>query len=169
MKYKTNEAISELHDRLEDKDYKKAKAIIGKFTVSNDDSPGLCGNIRVSFSKKNNKAKLSEQGAFGKEDQIPDYQQISSALALYRLIALYKCDVLAKRCDFYKMNWMIILRHPETNQYLGLGEWKGGFQIFTTGAALDKKFVKDTEALLTLLASTKCPIGYDGVIAGNVA
>lgn len=169
LKYVTDSKVQVVTKRLESKHYEAAQAVIDKFEVVVKRDIDLCGNVRVEFT--NSKAKLVDMGTL-KDSKTPDYKQISSALALYRTVALFKCGLNAEDVDFYKMNWSIRLKCKDTGKCLGLGEWKGGFQIFTEAGALKqlpKQFVKNAEALLTLLASNKCPIGYDGVVAGSVA
>lgn len=100
------------------------------------------------------------------------WEQISSALALYRSISLFECGLNTDHCDFYKFNWQIILVNKETNINLALGEWKGAFQIFTPYTSMQNvnaKYKSDVEELLTLLVSPTMTIGYDGTVAGTVA
>lgn len=136
-------------------------------------SDGGCGNVRVGF--KDSKAKIlqsDEKLDSEKLGYISDYMQISSALALYRAISLFQCSIKSKQVDHCKMNWIVHLKHVETGLIISLGEWKGGFQIFTpahTSKELPKSFIKDVEEMLTLLVSDKLTIGYDGVVAGSVA
>jgi hypothetical protein len=166
MKYVTDSQIEICGERLTEEDILRAQEIAKKFKV-NAKSDGTCGNVRVYFD--NNKAMLSSDY---KKDGTPSYRQISSALALYRAVALFKCGLIPKRVDHYKLNWYISLTHKKTKEVLGLGEWKGGFQIFTEATDLkdlSDLFVHDCEQMLTLLVSQKCPIGYDGVVAGSVA
>lgn len=158
-------------DRVDDKEYKKNSEAKKPFEVFTGEDSGLCGNVKVYF--KRNKATLTSDYDFWKNnDYMSSYKQISSALALYRSISLFKCGLNASECDFYKVNWFIKLKHKETGLILGLGEWKGGFQIFTPAYSLKelpKAYIKDVERLLTQLVSPKMPIGYDGTVAGSVA
>lgn len=137
-----------------------------KWTVSTETPNSMmCGNIRVTFD--NFKASLDND-----ELSTSSYMQISSALALYRTISLFECGLSTSSVDFYKMNWQINLQHNETGKTLGLGEWKGGFQIFTpytTIKDVPAQYKKDTEELLSLLVSPTLTIGYDGTVAGTVA
>jgi hypothetical protein len=62
--------------------------------------------------------------------------------------------------------------HKSTGRILVLGEWKGGFQIFTPFyeiANVPEDYKKDCEELLTYLVSPTMTINYDGVVAGSVA
>lgn len=169
-KYITDSQIDVCMERLDDNKLQLAQDIIERFEVENEADPTLCGNVRVTYLES--EAVLTDFLCEEKEGQTTSYEQISSALALYRTISLFQCGLSAGRADFYKLNWMVVLKHKETGKYLGLGEWKGGFQIFTEGqnlSKLSKTFIHDAEELLTLLASPDCPIGYDGVVAGSVA
>ena len=99
-------------------------------------------------------------------------QQISSALALYRTISMFQCGLNVSHADFYKQNWMIVLQHRATGKQFGLGEWKGGFQIFTDAykiSDLPPIVVVDFCNLLSCLVRPDFPIGYDGTVAGSVA
>lgn len=158
-------------ERLSETDYKTKEGFKKIFTqiakVPKDVM--LCGNVRVCFV--DDAAKL---GGASRElpGSVSSYEQISSPLALYRAISVFECGVSSKEQDFYKTNWHVLLQHKPSGKYLMLGEWKGGFQIFTDGISVDKlpkKFIKDVEAFLTWFVSNKVPIGYDGVVAGSVA
>ena len=127
----------------------------------------LCGNVRVEF--KNGKANLTDDY---NDENTQSGEQISSALALYRMVSWFECSNDSEYCDFYKMNWSIKLKHKKTGNVLGLGEWKGGFQIFTeeyNTKTLSKEFIKDAEELLTILVHENFTINYDGTIAGSIA
>lgn len=148
-------------------DYNLKHQIREKWQVENKANCKLCGNLRVTFD--NNVATLTDK--YNHAD-IASYKQISSALALYRTISLFECGLNSENMDFYKMNWQVILTHKETYVTLGLGEWKGAFQIFTPYhdmKNINEKYKLDVEKLLTLLASPTMTIGYDGTIAGTVA
>lgn len=127
-----------------------------------------CGNIRVCFDKKGN-ALLGRY----KEELVQSYDQISSALALYRAISLFEITTLHNEsADFYKVNWQVFLKHEKTGCVLVLGEWKGGFQIFTSAGdlrELPEEFIKDVQAFLTVFVSADLTIGYDGTRAGKMA
>ena len=147
-------------------------AVKEKWKPLNDEEEmdgALCGNIRIEF--ENNVAALKDFST-RTNTATPAYFQISSALALYRTISLFECGLNPERVDFYKMNWEVILRHQTTGILLALGEWKGGFQIFTPYtkvSEINNDYKKDAEELLTLLVSPKLTIGYDGTVAGKVA
>jgi hypothetical protein len=133
-----------------------------------DDSQGTCGNVRVVFN--DNKAILSY--GINAMEFIQSYDQISSHLALYRTISLFQCGLNAAHSDFYKMNWYVQLEHSASGQVLGLGEWKGAFQIFTpyqNATQIPEVYKTDCEALLTYLVSQNMTINYDGTVAGSVA
>lgn len=172
--YLTDTALSSFRGRLDDKAYAKAAKITSKFKVKHKrdaSHASLCGNIQVLYSGEG-VARLSGLRSVPK-NPIYASEQISSALALYRSISLFKCGLdAASNQDFYKTNWSLSLEHKKTGLIFMLGEWKGGFQIFTPAhdiEELPEDYIKDAEALLTLLASNECPIGYDGVLAGTVA
>ena len=163
QQYVTDGKLSVCMERVGKTEYEQRDDIRARFEVFDGDT-ALCGNVRAVFDT-NGKATL-------KGDGIPAYEQISSALALYRCISLFETGVNNGHADFYKMNWMITVKHQDTGEYLGLGEWKGGFQIFTrahTYSDLPKSFIEDVEQLLTFLVSPTMPIGYDGTVAGSVA
>lgn len=168
MDYITDKSL--VNDRQGDEMEERKKTVREKWSVSTDRA-STCGNIMVYF--KNNKAALA--GMFDTSyESTWSYAQISSALALYRTISLFECGLDARQVDFYKMNWFIQLEHKETKQILALGEWKGGFQIFTTFDRIEQlaafpTFKADAEELLTLLVSPTMTIGYDGTVAGTVA
>ena len=134
-----------------------------------------CGNISAYFNKKTGKCKLSgdmSDNLYKDENFVSSYDQISSALALYRTIALFECGLDSSLCDFYKLNWEVIIRHKATGEYLMLGEWKGGFNIRMKCGIVDdlpNGFKKSVESLLNYLTSEKMTINYDGTIAGSVA
>lgn len=83
-----------------------------------------------------NKAKLISFTDLDYKNSKQAYIQISSALALYRIISLFHCGINSENCDYYKMNWYVGLKHRDG--LLGLGEWKGGFQIFTEASEIDQ-------------------------------
>lgn len=151
--------------RHDDDDLKQQ--IKEKWQVVDNVECGLSGNLCIIFD--NNIATLTDQY---NSDHKQSYEQISSALALYRTISLFECGLNSSNVDFYKMNWQIVLRHKKTSIMLGLGEWKGAFQIFTpfdNMKNINRKYKIDVEELLTLLASPTMTIGYDGTVAGTVA
>lgn len=171
-RYVTDNKLDICMDRVTDDEYQKIKSIRSVFeVVEYEGVHSLCGNVRVSFNVKTCKATLNPV-EFGNKDFISSYEQISSALALYRSISLFKTGLNKNHADFYKLNWMIVVKHKESGEQLGLGEWKGGFQIFTKAnkyGDLPKSFVDDVEMFLTFLVSPNMPIGYDGTVAGTVA
>jgi len=99
------------------------------------------------------------------------FEQISSALALYRTVALFHCNIATG--DGYKLNWCVELCHT-TGGRVFLYEWKGGLTVAleTPGPSTDPAYIQfssDVEALLTMLASPRMTIDYDGTVAGCVA
>ena len=95
---------------------------------------------------------------------------ISSALLMYRLCCLFKCDVAVEGPRGYKCVWSIYLKHRHTNIYIGFSEHKAS-HIFQssqdppTGTTFDEDWL----ALLNLLLDPNCPHPYDGTVAGTVA
>lgn len=166
--FKADSELSICMERLTDADSAVAESFCSIFKPIKN-VHNTCGNVRVKFSKSG-KAKLDSK--FTDDESISSYEQISSPLALYRAISVFKTDTKAKEQDFYKMNWSVTLLHVQSGKILILGEWKGGFQIFTEAhdvKELPKQYIKDVEAFLTWFVSNKVPIGYDGVVAGSVA
>lgn len=174
-RFKTDKQLTVCMKRLDDGAYSLVRKYTKLFKACGFPKTGsLCGNVRVSFV--DGIAKLTDYSntkyTFNNNGAVASYEQISSPLALYRAISVFKTGVNAKRQDFYKTNWEVVLKHKKTGQYLMLGEWKGGFQIFTSGHKVDAlpiEFIKDVEAFLTWFVSKEVPIGYDGVVAGSVA
>ena len=172
-KFKTDSKLSICMKRLEQKHEQTKNAFkeIFKAVEFPETVTNMCGNVRVAFTETGN-AKLHSNYATEEDKLINSCEQISSPLALHRAVSIFETGTVATRQDFYKTNWEVCLLHKPTGKYLMLGEWKGGFQIFTEAYAakeLPKKFVKDAEAFLTWFVSNKVPIGYDGVVAGSVA
>jgi hypothetical protein len=154
-------------DRYDDNEQKIA--VKNKWSVADERSGMLCGNIKVIFN--NNIASLIDFMPYSREN-VPSYRQISSALALYRCISLFECGLNPELSDFYKSNWTIHLKHKSTNIICGLSEWKGAFGVYTPYSNInqvDPIYKKDVEELLTLLVSPTLTIGYDGTVAGTVA
>lgn len=153
-------------ERYDDTDLKNS--IREKWTVSNEYTLGLCGNLQIVYDT-NGIATLTDEH---NRTKISSYKQISSALALYRTITLFECGLNSDEVDFYKCNWRVKLTHKKTNTVLALSEWKGAFQIFTPFydmKGVSEEYKHDVEELLTLLASPTMTIGYDGTVAGTIA
>ena len=166
-KYITDSKLNIIQERQSEEDALKQSRIMKKWKVAKvKDSGNLCGNIRASF-----KDGIATIGKYD-ESATQSYKQISSALALYRAVSLFKCGCEEKAQDYYKCNWSVTIQHKLTGKLLMLGEWKGGFQIFTEASKkqeLPKEFIRDVEEFLTFFVSNRVAIGYDGVIAGSVA
>lgn len=95
---------------------------------------------------------------------------ISSALLMYRLCCLFKCQVDVEGPDGYKLVWSIYLKHKASGIYVGFSEWKGSPSFLSnkfppTGTTFDDDWL----ALLNLLLDPQCPHPYDGTVAGSVA
>jgi len=146
-------------DGLHDKGTEQKNHVTSKWSVVNRPNKHTCGNIECCFI--DNVATVADCGYYYmkmKEDKnlpiVPSYEQISSPLALYRTISLFKCGLSAEVVDFYKRNWFVTLKHNKTNDCLGLSEWMGEFKISTPFAYLDEmnaEYKEDVEELLTLL------------------
>lgn len=167
-KYITDSELTELNNRTGE--LNKEKDWIRKtFLPAADECENYCGNVRVVFKK--GVAKLTADSD-REEKYVSSFLQISSALALYRAISLFRITRLDKNQDYYKCNWSITLKHEPTGTFLVLGEWKGGFNIFTN-TQLTKdfppEFVKDVERFLTAFVSVDLTIDYDGTRAGCIA
>jgi len=99
------------------------------------------------------------------------HHQISSALALYRIVALFHCNIATENDGGYKTNWSVELLH-ETGGRVCLCDYKGGLSVALETPGKKKKrieFSSDVEALLTMLASPRMTIDYDGTVAGSFA
>ncbi len=166
-KYITDSKLNIIQERQSEEDALKQSKILKKWKVTKaKGNEYLCGNIRASF--KDGIATIGECD----ESATRSNKQISSALALYRAVSLFKCGCEEKTQDYYKCNWSVTIKHKLTGKLLMLGEWKGGFQIFTEASGkqeLPREFIKDVEEFLTFFVSNRVAIGYDGVIAGSVA
>jgi len=163
--YQTDSKLNISMGRVNDENKKaKFKAVFSPVPVT--DGMVLCGNVRAVF--KDGIAKLNSN--FEVKVCVPSYAQISSALALYRAISFFETGTNPETQDFYKCNWSVCLKH-KSGELLMLGEWKGGFQIFTNGdlEGFSKEFKKDCEEFLTYFVSEEFSTGYDGTIAGTVA
>ncbi len=173
-RYVTDSVLQVCMDRVKDREEKAAVRHKWEVTEDETDERGLCGNIKAIFV--GSRARLVDMMEYSSvlyrnNSLTPAYTQISSALALYRTISLFECGLNANKVDFYKLNWTVNLKHKKTGLVLGLGEWKGGFQIFTTfhAAPINAEFQCDAEELLNLLVSPTLTISYDGTVAGTVA
>jgi hypothetical protein len=98
---------------------------------------------------------------------------ISSSLALYRLMCLFKYPpVMPPPQEIYKTLWQYPLKHRATGNYLTLLEYKAGFTIntyFHDAKDVPEEFAKDMLDLLDFLISDQVAHPYDGVLAGTVA
>lgn len=149
--------------------YKKMDLVRTEWTVCPNDDASVGGHRRCYYTKKG-KVTLTND-LLSENEFIQSWKYIPSALALYRAISLFECGTdNPKNVDFYKMNWSITLKHKKTGEYLVLGEWKGGFQIFSPyEKPTNKAWEKSAIALLEVIGYKKMPIGYDGTVSGSVA
>lgn len=161
MKYITDSAVAELTCRRVD-DYDTKRQIKSKWTVVEDGcTPFPSPNARIGYSHDGVAQIVSDMDLY---KYTPTYLQISSALALYRTISLFECGIRTSSCDYYKVNWQVVLKHKkenkeqennseeknsaeqendeeneetyeeEQNNYLILSEWKGAFTAHLTGS-----------------------------------
>ncbi len=152
--------------------YEKAKPIQDKWTptVRSVTKEPFIGNVRPNFSLERKRFEFTDD-IFPK-DSIGMYQVFSSALLLYRLLCLFKAQVVSEGPEGYKCVWWITLQHKETGDCLMFGEWKGAAGIWTvyhSHEELKDSFKQDILELLDLLAANDCPHPYDGTVAGSVA
>ena len=171
-------------ERIDEEIYSKVKAIVSKWKPIKkvDEMNGKidsqvplimscnCTKSQVSvfrffdigYDKATHKIVKRDDNSEGLSKVIP------SALALYRALCLFKCHVLSEGPRGYKFIWSINLEHKATGEVLGLGEWKGAFDIFSKDIG-NQEFFNDVLELLNLLISDECPHPYDGCVAGSVA
>ncbi len=168
-----------------DADYKAQEYLNSVFeTISEIPDSGTNGNIGndIHVNRRTKKAtlikapNLFENEVAYKKFEIKFcrlYRAISSALALYRLICIFPNPKFTELSgsDGYKMPWEIMLRHKETGEYIGFGEWKGSFNVRGTKNAneYNEKTLTDFVKLVGLILSNKSPHPYDGNVAGSVA
>jgi len=118
--------------------------------------PGQMFDPKLSEAARKKRASLSEA--------------ISSALALYRMLCLWKCAVQSEGPEGYKVVWSVPLKNKLTGEVVAFGEYKGGFQLFSRAhSCADLKCAAQLIDLLNLICGPKCPHPYDGTVAGSVA
>jgi len=161
-----------IQERNKDSIYTKASRITDKWEPSNQDE-GINGNVRPIYTVATGKFSFKDQDSPFHDDKTRGmYEVIPSSLLLYRLLCLYKAEVITEGPDGYKCIWWITLKHKATGDKLTLGEWKGAAGIWTSYYSLKElpsSFKKDILSLLNLLVSETCPHPYDGLVAGSVA
>lgn len=161
--------------RLSYKAQQKARATSDKWEAITGEeiSPSFwgCTDDSVRFDRQTKAAKMDLNQDYSNNSLIPLYQAIPSSLLLYRLLGLYKAQVLSLGPDGYKSIWCIKIRHKETGAVLSFGEHKAGarFSMEMHQEKASAKLTKDLLELLSLLAGDKCPHPYDGVVSGSVA
>lgn len=138
----------------------------------------LCGNVRPVWNKKEKKF-VFEVGIYGQGNIVKNleiysdmYAVMSSAMLLYRVMCLFKCNVISEGPKGYKCTWWVTLQHKLTGEYLQFGEWKGAAGIWTrflVEKELPQEYAEDLLLLLNELYSKDCPHPYDGCVAGSVA
>lgn len=163
-------------------DYKKGESINKKWKPISDKEAnkiapnGTCSNVghdmfvsrktkKVGFLKNNTERNKNTQAYF--------YESISAALALYRTICMIANPIVeTEGAEGYKVPWSIKLLHVETNQILGISEWKGAFNVWTVFhnvSDMPENFKNDMVEFLNLMLSDKSPHPYDDCTAGAVA
>lgn len=140
-----------------------------KGTYTPDDDTTYCSNVRPTYDQITK--TFSFQGHYvlysGNMNEI-----MSSALLLYRLLCLFKCQVISYGPEGYKSVWWITLKHKQSGEILQFGEWKGAAGIWTkfhNTDELPEPYKQDVLDLLNVIYSENCPHPYDGCVAGSVA
>jgi hypothetical protein len=162
-------------------DYKTGEELQKAFTIIPQKKMkgiGLNGNIKMGMvvNRKSLKVlvkKVKNAEIYRKDSPYVDfYEAISSALALYRTICIFKNPKIELQgANGYKCPWFIYLQH-QSGEYFGLGEWKGAFGVWSTRSDVEdvpKPALDDLIKLLNLILSDKSPHPYDGCVAGSVA
>ena len=164
-------------------DYKAGEKMNAKFKmvsrkeVHKNQSDGLNGNVSsyVTVSRETRKVTIHKEypDTIKKKAQVALYEAISSALALYRIICMFKNPQISlEGADGYKCPWFAYFKHEKTGAYIALGEWKGAFGLWTSFNSPEEfngELKEDTIALLNLIMSDKSPHPYDRTTAGSVA
>jgi len=154
---------------------KKFRMISSKEVHANG---GVNGNVggSVIVNRKTLKVTISDDFMARTDKQKTHaglYQTISSALALYRIICMFKKPKIELQgAEGYKCPWFAYFQHKSTGAYIALGEWKGAFGIWTAfndAKELQGELREDVISLLNLLISDRAPHPYDELTAGGVA
>lgn len=160
-------------ERVGDDAYDKARAVTSKWEpVKVKDLPSsYCGNIAtcLDFDLAKKSFVRSKDFRWNDPKRISLYQAVPSALALYRILCLFKCFVDSEGPEGYKTVWTIGLKHKASGEILILREWKGGFSLGHDGHGPIPAMEADLIDLLNLLVAPDCPHPYDGTVAGSVA
>lgn len=156
-------------------DYEKSKYIKNTFTLVD---PTIiecmtCGNINYHFvfDKDGSKFKIIDEWKF----PLPPNQKsmsstISSALALYRLMAIF--GPMKIMSDSYKSVWDFALKHQSSGKIITLYDYKGAFSFgseFSNIKEVPEELKNDLVELLNLICSDQSPHPYDGTVAGSIA
>lgn len=128
------------------------------------------GQIWIQWDASSGKASLTQSNHFDFTQELSYPSVISSALLLYRLCCLFKCQVDVEGPQGYKVVWSVHLQHKSSGHYVGFSEWKASAlfrasKFPPTGTAFDEDWLD----LLNLLLDRQCPHPYDGTVAGTVA
>ena len=159
-------------DRLKD-DNGIQDGIVGKW-VFRPKAPHLHNNLVMNgffFDTEKKTFKFGTRKDWLNGANISPSRVISSSLALYRLLCLFKKSPVISK-EAYKTLWEYPLQHKETKEYLTLLEYKAGFTInskYTKPESLPESFAFDLLELLNFLVSDQIAHPYDGTLAGTVA
>lgn len=126
----------------------------------------LNGNFRVYFPQDGGAPFIDNTEP--NEDAIPLSEMISSHLLLYRTIATFNCGIHTQSCDYYKVNWAVLLKH-KSGAVIGIAEWKGTPILWTESGKVTGDLLLDIRYLFKILCDPSLTIDYDGTIAGSQA
>jgi hypothetical protein len=155
--------------------YEKQKYITSVFTNGNyNDVPHFtCGNIKIHFvyDKNTSKFKIINKSIYPlPDDCVSTSNVISSALVLYRLLAIFGPMTITS--DRYKSVWNVVLYHYSTKKIITLYDYKGAFSFgseFSNIEDVPESLLNDIIELLNLICSDESPHPYDGCVAGSIA
>lgn len=154
-------------------DYDLCEIIADKWEVLPEMQGDFNGNLAHSWVFDSKSGKIIQNPK--EMDYSRHYswgRAISSCLALYKLIQIFKAMPTDKDNDWYKVTWSFTLRHKASGEILSFGEFKAAFAFWTefvNEPAAKKVFFSDIKELLLFMLSDKVPHTYDRVSAGSVA
>lgn len=139
-------------------------------------APHLHSNLSMYclyFSTRKRRFELGDRMSFSMRDTESAASVISSSLAVYRLMCIFKHPPrMDAPNEIYKTLWEYPLKHKATGHYLTLLDSKAGFNIQTQFSDLEDlppDFASDLLSLLNFLISKEVAHPYDGTVAGTVA
>jgi hypothetical protein len=139
-------------------------------------APHLHSNLSMHclyFSTRKRRFELGDRMSFFSRDAHSAASVISSSLAVYRLMCIFKRPPrMSEPNEIYKTLWEYPLKHKATGHYLTLLDSKAGFNINTQFSDLEDlppEFASDLLSLLNFLISNQVAHPYDGTLAGTVA